>query len=517
MSTDVVVVGGGPVGMMLAAELRLGGARVVLLEQLDEPSGHSRAFRMQARMLDVLDQRGLLARFTEGNRTWDTAHFAGLRPLLDFGHLANEHPYALLIPQARTEELLEKHGVALGADVRRGHRLTGLRDGPDGMVCEVEGPDGAYQLRAAYLVGCDGGRSATRKLAGIGFSGSAPSVRALLGDVELTDPGQLPDGVPGTMRTPRGLLMAVSLQPGITRILTTEFAPPDPDSDREPVSLEELRGTVHRITGIEVGIENPRWTSRFTDTTRLADTYRQGRVFLAGDAAHVHFPIGAQGLNLGLQDAVNLGWKLAATVAGTAPEGLLDSYDEERRPVARRVLRETRVQLTLMDPDPERDPLREMFGELLALPDVNSRLAHEITGLDVGYDLPGGPDPHPLLGHPCPPLSGPARDQRNRALSAGQGVLLAPADAASAAVVGHGWGRRVAVVPTAGPELLLRPDGHVAWAPPRARSASPTPEVGPATEPGEAVGTDELTAALHRWFGAAGPADPSSVHDTAGE
>ncbi|KAB8169925.1 NAD(P)-binding protein [Streptomyces sp. 3MP-14] len=493
MDTDVLVVGGGPVGLMLAAELRTGGARVVVLERLKEPSGHSRAFRMQARMLDVLDQRGLLDRFTDGNRTWPKAHFAGLEPLLDFGHLRNEHPYALLIPQARTEQLLEEHTRALGVDIRRGHAVTAVEDTGDGVRCEVETDEGRHSLTASYLVGCDGGRSTVRKLAGIGFTGSDPTVSALLADVELADPSQLPNGVPGTMRTPHGLLMAISLQPGVTRILTTEFVPPDPATARSEVTLDELRATVRRISGLDVDMDRPRWLSRFTDTTRLADTYRSGRVLLAGDAAHVHFPIGAQGLNLGLQDAVNLGWKLAATVTGRAPDGLLDSYGAERRPVAERVLRETRVQLLLMSPDPKVDPLREVFSELLAMPEVNSRLAHEITGLDIRYQLPEGRYTHDLLGCPCPPLKPGPGDGVRALLRAGRGALLVPDTRPGVARAAEGHSGRVGTVPAGeGPGLLLRPDGHVAW-----------------VDPGDDTPADDvladLTDALRRWFGDPAP------------
>ncbi|MEU5697435.1 FAD-dependent monooxygenase [Streptomyces aurantiacus] len=493
MNTDVVVVGGGPVGLMLAAELRLGGARVVLLERLTEPSGHSRAFRMQARMLDVLDQRGLLGRFTEGNRTWPKAHFAGLEPLLDFGYLRNENPYALLIPQARTEELLEKHAMACGVEIRRGHTVTGLEATPSAVDCEVSSDEGTYRLGSSYLVGCDGGRSTVRKLAGIGFSGSEPAVRALLADVELADPGQLPNGVPGTMRTPHGLLMAISLQSGVTRVLTTEFTPPEPGTEHTPVTLDELRATVRRVTGIDVDMDRPRWLSRFTDATRLADTYRQGRVLLAGDAAHVHFPIGAQGLNLGLQDAVNLGWKLAGTLVGWAPPGLLDSYGTERRPVAERVLRQTQAQLMLMAPDPRVDPLRGMFSELLELPEVNSRLAHEMTGLDVRYALPPGRYGHHLLGRPCPPLTPDVRDEARTMLGIGRGVLLVPDGLVKeAAGLVAGRSHRLGTVAAGdGPGLLLRPDGHVAW-----------------VDPGDGVPREdvllELADALRHWFGAPG-------------
>ncbi|MGA5305651.1 FAD-dependent monooxygenase [Nucisporomicrobium flavum] len=494
MDFDVIVVGGGPVGALLAAELRLGGARAVVLERLTEPSGHSKAFRLQPRTLELFDQRGILERFLEGNRIWPRAHFAGIEPLLELDRLDAAHPHALLIPQARTEELLEKHALDLGAEIRRGHELTGLATSGDEVVARVRSAAGEYELRAPYLVGCDGGRSTVRRLAGIGFTGTDPSVSALLGDVELPEPGQLPAGVPGTMRTPRGLLMAISVLPGVTRVLTTEFDKPLPDRDA-PVTLDELRTTVERITGLQVTMREPRWLSRFTDATRLADEYGTGRVLLAGDAAHVHFPIGAQGLNLGLQDAMNLGWKLAATVAGWAPDGLLDSYGAERRPAAVRVLRETRAQVALMNPEPRVDALRDLVGDLLALPEVNLWLSRELSGLDVRYETMAGDADHPLVGRPCPALTADAGAGPVPAatlLRTGHGLLLLPTDAATAAA---GWSDRVDVLPDvrldAGARddvpaaLLLRPDGHVAWA--------------GAAGPDEAGG---LTAALHRWFGA---------------
>ncbi|MDC0772583.1 FAD-dependent monooxygenase [Streptomyces sp. HD] len=510
MVTDVVVVGGGPVGMLLAAELRLNGVDVVVLEKLSAPSGHSRAFRLQPRTLEILDSRGLLDRFADGRTTWPSAHFAGLRPLLELGALDSAHPHSLLIPQARTEALLEEHAVVLGADVRRGHEVVGLRqnagpgEDPDrgSVTVRFAGPNGEAEIEASHVVGCDGGRSTIRGLAGIPFPGIGGSVSALLGDVVLADRAALPSGVPGTLRTPQGLLMAVKLEEGVTRILTTEFGR-DPGARDAPVTLAELTGAVRRVTGAEVELRDPRWLSRFSDATCLAGQYRAGRVLLAGDAAHVHFPIGAQGLNLGLQDAMNLGWKLADTVRGRAPGGLLDTYGAERRPVAERVLRETRAQLALMNPDERIDPLREMFSELLALDPVNAHLAGLTAGLDVRYAAPdtGTEDPagaHALVGGRVPELSfttaaGPVRVAE--LLRAGRPVLVDAADG-GAADVSAAWAGRVDVVRAAPPgangcaALLVRPDGYVAWA------AGPGAFEAPA-RPG-------LRAALTQWFGAPG-------------
>lgn len=468
---DVIVVGGGPVGMMLACELRLHGVEVTVLEREPEPNRQSRAFRLQPRTMELLDHRGLADRFRNGRKEWPKAHFAGLRPLLELGDLPSEHPYSLLIPQAETERLLAARATELAADIRRGHRLTAFVQDADSVTAEVSGPDGAYTLAARFLVGCDGGRSTVRGLGDFGFPGTAANVTALLGDVLLEDPSQLPTGIPGTLRTPNGLLMAVALETPVVRVLTTEFRAPVGDTAR-PVGADELRAAIERVTGRSVDLAETYWLSRFSDATRLVEEYRRGRVMLAGDAAHIHFPIGAQGLNLGLQEAVNLGWKLAATLRRGAPERLLDSYHRERHPVAARVLRETRAQLALMDPDPRTDPLRELIGELLALPAVNQHLSGLVSGTDVTYGAADGA--HPWTGRTAPALALKTADGHARVadlLHDGRGVLLdlagtfpferytrllraRPVDPV-----------RAETVDAPGVEaLLIRPDGHVAWA-----------------------------------------------------
>ncbi|GAA3725820.1 FAD-dependent monooxygenase [Streptomyces tremellae] len=468
---DVIVAGGGPVGTMLACELRLHGVDVVVLDKEPEPSPHSRAFRLQPRTMELLDYRGLAERFVDGRKKWPKAHFAGLQPLLELGDLPSPHPYSLLIPQAETEQLLAARADELGAPVRRGHRLTGLDQGGDGVTAEVSGPDGPYTLVARHLVGCDGGRSTVRHLAGFDFPGTEAQVTALLGDVLLADRSQLPTGVPGTLRTERGLLMAVALEAPVVRVLTTEFRPPRGDTAC-PVTIAELRESVERVTGSVVDISEARWLSRFGDATRLATRYRRGRVLLAGDSAHIHFPIGAQGLNLGLQEAVNLGWKLAATLRRGAPTALLDSYHDERHPVALRVLRETRAQLALMDPDPRTDPLREIVGELLALPEANQHIASLVSGTDVTYGA--GQGDHPWIGRPAPSLElktadGPVRTAE--LLRTGNGVLLdlagtVPSERYADLLASRSvTAIRAQAVDVPGVEaLLIRPDGHVAWA-----------------------------------------------------
>ncbi|GAA5187358.1 FAD-dependent monooxygenase [Rugosimonospora acidiphila] len=488
MDAEVIVVGAGPVGLMLAVELGLRGVRVLVIESLAEPSPHSRAFGLHARSTETMELRGLLPRLTaQAARTpmvggvspafragIPLAHFAGIRTVrLDT--LEASRPGMFAIAQTGVEAVLGARATELGAVIRRGVTVTGLTQDDDGIM--VSTMDGDF-CTAEYLVGCDGGRSTVRGLAGFGFPGSDPTITGRLAEVAvpdvMTDPGM------GWHRCRSGILQVL---PG--RVLAVEFDGPPADRD-DPVTVPELSASLSRIVGrpIEVAAQ-PRWMTRFTDNTRLADDYRRGRVLLAGDAAHVHSPFGGQGLNLGLQDAVNLGWKLAATVAGWAPEGLLDSYPAERRPVAARVLHNTRAQVALMNPDSRATPLYELFGELMELGDVNRYLAELISAVGVRYDLPGAG--HPLVGRFVPDLTlrpGAGAAVRVRELfAAGRPVLLDLADDAQVRETAAGWADRVDVV-TARPvegatePLLVRPDGYVAWA-----------------------GVGDLGEALGRWFG----------------
>jgi 2-polyprenyl-6-methoxyphenol hydroxylase-like FAD-dependent oxidoreductase len=495
MTVDVAVVGCGPVGAFLAGELRLAGVRVVVLERSAVPSVHSRAFRLQTRTLELLDLRGLLDRFLATAIKIPKTHFAAIRPpLLDLDRLDSEHPYTLGIPQARTEAYLEEHAAGLGAEIRRGHEVTGLEQTGSQVVLQVVGPDGPYSLAAAYVVGCDGGRSLLRKSAGIGFPGRSGTVSALLGDVTLGDPDAFPSGIPGTLRTPAGLVMAVAMPGEGIRVFTAEFDRPMVDRDAA-VTLDELRAAVSRVTGMQIEMTDPTWLARFTDSSRVVDRFGSGRVFVAGDAAHVHFPIGAQGLNLGLQDAMNLGWKLAGRIHGWAPDDLLDTYDRERRPAADRVILETRAQLALMNPDERVDPLRELFRELLAIDEVNQHLSRMLTGLDAQYRPDPATGAHPLVGRLAPSLRlhaarGPVRVAD--LLRGGRPVLVDLSDPPVAAAAA-GWHDRVDVV-TAREEgdrtvgaLLIRPDGYVAWA------AAPDDDT--------AQVETSLPGALETWFG----------------
>lgn len=478
VDTDVIVVGAGPVGLMLAAELRLRGARVVVLEALAAPFPHSRAFGLHARSTETMELRGLLPRLEAeaaqapmvagvprfGRNGVPLAHFAGIRKIrLDT--LEASRPGMLGIAQTGIEAVLGARAAELGAEIRRGVTVTGLTQDSGGV--SARSADG-QSVRSAYLVGCDGGRSTVRKLAGFGFPGSDPTITGRLAEVAvpdvMVDPGM------GWHRCAGGILQVL---PG--RVLAVEFDGPPADRD-DPVTREEMSASLGRIIGRPIEIpREPGWMTRFTDNTRLASDYRQGRVLLAGDAAHVHSPFGGQGLNLGLQDAANLGWKLAATVAGWAPAGLLDTYTAERRPVAARVLHNTRAQVALMNPSPSSTPLYELFAELMDLEQVNTYLAQMISAVDIRYEPPG-PD-RPMIGCFLPDLtlrSTTGDTVRARDLfAAGRPVLLDVTDDPAVRNTASGWADRIDII-TAQPAdardhaltgpLLTRPDGYIAWA-----------------------------------------------------
>ncbi|PCC68535.1 2-polyprenyl-6-methoxyphenol hydroxylase [Nannocystis exedens] len=497
MEIEVAVVGAGPVGLMLAAELALAGVRVRVFERRARRTEQSRALTLHPRSLELLDQRGIVDRFVRRGAPIPSAHFAVLDTRLDFSRLPTPHPYTLFLPQVHTEELLEARARELGVEIAREHALVDLAQTDDAVALRVQGPGGELEVRARYAVGCDGAGSAVRRAVGVDFPGSATTRTAILGDVVLADP----PARPVSRTNAHGLLLLVPLGDGAHRIVVI-----DPTRAQvplaEPVTLDELRGSVTRIFGADLGMHAPRWLSRFGDATRLAERYRVGRVFLAGDAAHMHFPAGGQGLNVGLQDATNLGWKLAAAVRGWAPPWLLDSYHDERRPVGEALARNTTAQGKLMDVSPEGLALRELFDELLAFPAVQRKLAGLISAIDVAY--PDAAGTHPLVGRRVPDLDlaterGPQRLYPS--LHAGRFVLLGRAGDLELREAWAPWRDRVELVAAtfaADPDelegvtrLLLRPDGHVAWAGDDASS---------------------LGAVLPRWCGPAatrGPLPPS--------
>ncbi|MFI5528744.1 FAD-dependent monooxygenase [Kitasatospora sp. NPDC051853] len=485
MAVDVAIVGGGPVGMLLAGELALHGVRVLVLEQLPSPTGESKAGTLHARTAQTLHRRGLLeavqpGRYGGGYRRQARApfHFGGIFGL-DLAAVVDEGPALVGSPQAHAEQVFADRAERLGAVIRRGARVTGLTDHGDRVTLTL---DGGELLDAAWVVGCDGARSTVRRAAGIAFTGTPATMSCLMGEVRLRRPELAPAG---WQRTERGWTIFWVDPNGHSRIGTYDFR--GPAADRQaPVTLEELRGEAERITGQTVEMDSPRWLSRFSDAALQAERYRAGRVLLAGDAAHVHFPAGGQGLNTGLQDAVNLAWKLAGTVAGWAPEGLLDSYHAERHPVAAEVLWNVRAQVALMDPDPKVDPLRELFGRLMRAEEVNHYLSGLVSGTAATYPADPG---DPLAGRFVPDLPLKLADGSTAELAAllhpARPVLLDLADDPSLRAAAEPWADRLttvtAALDTELTALLVRPDGYAAWS-----SASPVP----------------LTTALARWFGA---------------
>jgi 2-polyprenyl-6-methoxyphenol hydroxylase-like FAD-dependent oxidoreductase len=471
---DVIVAGGGPTGMMLASELRLHGVHALVLEKEAEPTPVVRALGLHARSIEVMDQRGLLERFLAlGQRYPVSGFFAAIsKPAPD--RLDTAHPYVLGIPQTITDRLLTEHATELGAEIRRGCELAGLSQDGDGVTAELA--DGT-QLRSRYLVGCDGGRSTVRKLLGVGFPGQPAGVETLLGEMKVAEDPATVAAIVAEVRQTQLRFGAMPLGDGVYRLVVPAAGVAE---DRTvPPALEEFRHQLRAVAGTDFGAHSPRWLSRFGDATRLAERYRTGRVLLAGDAAHIHPPVGGQGLNLGIQDAFNLGWKLAAAVNGWAPEELLDSYHTERHPVAADVLDNTRAQMELLSLEPGPQAVRRLVSELMDFEDVNRHLVEKITAIGIRYDVGAG---HELLGRRMRDV-GLKRGRLYELMHGGRGILLDQTGRLSVA----GWAERVDHVVDVSEELdvpaaLLRPDGHVAW-----------------------VGEDqqELLSQLSRWFGAA--------------
>ena len=489
----VVIAGGGPTGLMLAGELALAGVDVAIVERrAGQELAGSRAGGLHARTIEVLDQRGIADRFLSEGQVAQVQRFAVT--LLDISDFPTRHNYGLGLWQNHIERILAGWVGELAVPIHRGREVTGVAQDDTGV--DVQLSDG-QSLRADYLVGCDGGRSLVRKAAGIEFPGWDPTTSSLIAEVEM---GEEPEW--GIRRDALGVHSlgrveyevrdgeVVYSDEGPIRVMVTEEHV-GPTSDP---TLRDLSEALVVVYGTDYGVHSPTWISRFTDMTRQAATYRDRRVLLAGDAAHVHAPDGGQGLNTGVQDAVNLGWKLAQVVNRTAAEGLLDTYHAERHPVAARVLRTTMAQVALRRPDARTRALRDTMSELLDMDEPRKRFAAMLSGLDLRYDLGEG---HPLLGRRMPDLDlvtadGPLRlftllhDARPVLLNLGEpgGVDLTPwADRVRLidAEYGGGWELPVVGAVAAPTAVLVRPDGHVAW-------------VGDGTDPG-------LPDALTTWFG----------------
>jgi bifunctional hydroxylase/dehydrase len=480
--TDVLIVGAGPSGLMLAGELRLAGIPVVVLDRLPEPMRQSRALGFSARTLEEFAQRGLLTKFGE-LETIPIGHFGGLP--LDYRIIEGGNFGVRGVPQSFTEKVLAEWALGLGADLRRAHEVVGLEQDDDGVTVEAATEAGPVRLRARYVVGCDGARSAVRKLSGIDFVGTDATMEMKMADFTGVRVPIRPTGQVGEA----GMVVVLPLGPEAIRVVVFERGA-GVRPTQEPPTFEEVADAFQRVTGEDIHAARPLWTSYFTDASRHAADYRKGRVFLAGDAAHIHLPIGAQGISAGVGDVVNLGWKLAATLKGYAPDGLLDTYGSERQPVGAGIVANTLVQRSLYLGGPEMQALRDVFADLITLEQVQRRLVGAVTGLDIVYDAGEG---HPLLGRRLPEQDLVVADAKTTTfelLTPGRPILLDLHDNAQLRATAAAWSDRVDTVTATRPDpdapaasLLVRPDGYLAWVSP---DGSP----------------DGLSEALTRWFGA---------------
>ena len=460
MTHDVVIAGAGPVGLFLAIELVTAGVKPLVLERLVEPDRTIKAAGVGAVAVEALERRGLAralddehrafmslmipalkARFGSGPVKRPGGHFSALF-LVDQSLQRDPERQMRALPQEALEKILNARASELGIEIRRGMTVEGFEQDNDGVTVQTS----AGPLSTHYLVGCDGGRSRVRKLAGFEFPGTDPTITGYQAVVELDTPEKLPKG---WHRTPRGL---VTSAPG--RIFTAEFDGPPPDRDA-PITQAEVEAAIQRVSGTDVKILSMSKATRWTDNARQATTYRMGRVFLAGDAAHVHSPFGGQGLNLGLVDAANLGWKLAAAVKGRCH--LLDSYTAERHPVAARVLENTRAQVALMRPDPLTSALRTIVSDLMKLPEGNRYFGEMLTGVGIRYDLG---DDDPLVGTLAKDqrltLKGGSEEGLYALMEKGGGLFISPSERSLPQDVQHARTED-------GPSMLIRTDGCIAW------------------------------------------------------
>jgi 2-polyprenyl-6-methoxyphenol hydroxylase-like FAD-dependent oxidoreductase len=509
MSHDVVIVGAGPNGLLMAGELALAGVDAVVLERLPEPAGRPKANGLVGRVVEALDRRGIYELFSgHDGPPRAVPHFPFGAIPLDLVPIPGHSLYALPIPQRRVEELLAQRAEALGAEIRRGHEVTAVHQTAETVTVDVLGPAGAHRIDARYLVAADGGTSAIRKQLGIGFPGvTDDGFVSRAGQVGIAAPVAVPGtgelDVPGIgrlapasfTRTETGLFAFGMFEPGVYRVSAFEWGETGVE-DSDDIPLDELAAALHRVLGAELPLTplpggRPHDLRRHVGVnSRQADRYRDGRVFLVGDAAHVHSAVGGPGLNLGMQDVLNLGWKLSAAVHGTAPADLLDTYEGERRPAGERVIMHTRAQTALLSPGANTTALRSLLGELLEDTTAVRRIADLMAGADLRYAPRIDGPLHPLTGRWAPdlPLRVDGRETRvAELLRTARPVLLDLTGEAGIPAAATGWTDRVDVVTATTPQppadaLLVRPDGYVAWAGAR-----------------DAAG---LRQALQAWFGA---------------
>ncbi|MFE3019113.1 FAD-dependent monooxygenase [Streptomyces sp. NPDC059256] len=471
MPHDVVIVGAGPVGLMLACELRLAGTAVLVLEDRAEPNAHAPGVALNGGVVELLEMRGLMDACRSDGFEFPMAHFAHL--WLNPAQLAARYPYNFAMPHSRLIHHLTERARSLGADLRYEHRVRGV-DGSvdlDRVAVRVVGPDGEVTIHARYLVGCDGVNSVVRQAVGVGFVGDEQPFHGTVSDFAVGPDSVLNQHL-GAKEYPAGLLAVSPIGPGMVRVMTGEFDVEPPSRDGAP-PLAEIQAAVRRLAGVEFTGDEPTWSARWFNVTRVAERYRVGRVFLAGDGAHTHFPLGGQALSTGMDDAVNLGWKLAADLAGHAPDGLLDTYETERRPIAQRACLTVRAQVALLHPLTE---LREVVAELIRFPDVNEYFVKMVGGTDTLIPLGDdseGEDVHPLRGRRLPGVASAVRSvpELAEAWSKGRGVLLDLHDEPEDGRLDlTGWTDRVSLVRAKGlsdidaEAVLLRPDGRVVWA-----------------------------------------------------
>ena len=491
-TAPVVIAGAGPVGLMLAAELRLGGIEVLVVERRPAGTvGESRAPGINARSIEVFDQRGLAGPFRAAGHPLSGVMFSGI--MLDPQGIDPGWPEALILPQHQTERILAARAVELGARIQWATEVTGIAQDQDGVEVQLLSANGPERLRAAYLVGCDGGHSTVRKSSGIDFPGLPGETWWMVGDLDLASPPEQAFGYNDRV----GFYQISRTEPGWIRLsVMRRTPPPDPE---QPATLDEIREAMIYAFGTDHGLRGARWMSRWSDGYRHAATYRDNRVFLAGDAAHIHTPVGGQGLNVGIQDAVNLGWKLAAVLRGDAPDSLLDTYHDERHPAGADALKWSMAQTEVLKPGRRREAVREIFSDLLAAPQATLHLAGGLSGLGLRYPLG---EYHPLVGRRMPNLALTGDTDVFTLLHDARPLLIdLGADGMTGTVAP--WADRIKHVtakyepdergglwhfPVFGDlppfeAVLVRPDGYVAW-------------VQPAAAP---LTSSALTDALTRW------------------